>query len=93
MKGRSVARALPLFIRDYFKLDPAFFCSSNILTEALNGDWNFEKREFQTAEEKVENDRLEDLEDEMNAERDFLSLRTINLPWPLTTILYQSKQD
>ena len=34
-EGRSVARALPLFIRDYFKLEPAFFCSSDSLTVAL----------------------------------------------------------
>ena len=69
MEGRSVARDLLLFIWDYFKLNPAFFCSSNILIEALNRDWNFEKREFQTADKKVENERLEDLENEMNAER------------------------
>ena len=70
MEGRSVARGLPLFIRDYFKLEPDFFCSSEALTDALNGDWDFAKREFQTVDEKVENDRLDNLENEMNAERE-----------------------
>ena len=68
MEGRSVARGLPLFIWDQL-LDPAFFCSSNTLTEALNGDCDFKNREFQTVEEEMENDRLDDLENEMNAER------------------------
>lgn len=70
MEGRSVARGLPLFIRDHFKLDPEFFCSSTALADALNGNWDFEKREFQTLEEKVEHDRLDDLENEMNAEQE-----------------------
>ena len=63
-EGRSIARALPLFIRDYFKLEPAFFCSSDSLTVSLNGDWNFLTRVFQTAEEKPKNEGLDNMENE-----------------------------
>ena len=34
-EARSVVRALPLFIRDYFKLDPSFFCSTDAIAEAM----------------------------------------------------------
>ena len=67
-EGRSVARGLPLFIRDHFKLDPAFFCSSASLTEALDGEWSLSSRTFLSAEEKIEFDKLELMEDEINAE-------------------------
>ena len=40
-EGRGVARVLALFIRDHFKLDPIFFCSSDIVTESLQGMWDF----------------------------------------------------
>ena len=67
MEGKSVARGIPILIQDYLNLDSAFFCSFNVLTEVLNGDWNFATREFHITDEKVENYRLEDLENEMNA--------------------------
>ena len=67
-EGRSVARGMPLFIRDHFKLDPAFFCSSEALTEALDGVWDNKKRFFLSSEEKIEGDRLDDMEDQANAE-------------------------
>ena len=66
-EGRSVARGLPLFIRDYFRLEPAFFCTSAALTEALEGDWNYDTRKFLSAQEKMEIDRLDDMEEEVNA--------------------------
>ena len=34
-EARGVARGLLLFIRDFYKLDPNFFCSSNSVSEAL----------------------------------------------------------
>ena len=66
-EGRSVARGLPHFIRDHFKLEPAFFCTSMALTEAMEGDWNMATRKFLSAQEKMEVDRLEDMEGEVNA--------------------------
>ena len=68
MEGRSVARGMPLFIRDHLKLDPSFFCNSSALTEALEGDWDFKQRKFLSAEEKIEGDRLDEMENEANAE-------------------------
>ena len=66
-EGRSVARGLPHFIRDYFKLEPDFFCTSTALTEAMEGDWTFATRKFLSAQEKIETDRLEDMDGEVNA--------------------------
>ena len=63
---KSVARCLPLFIRDIFKLKPAFFCSSYFLTEALMGSWNFNKFIFMTKEDKIEFEILEEMEEKMN---------------------------
>ena len=68
LEGRGVARGLPLFIRDYYKLDPAFFCSSEALTDAMEGSWTFSTRQFLTAQEKMEIDRLDEMEMEINAE-------------------------
>lgn len=43
MEGHSGAHGLPLFIRDHFKREPAFFYSSTALTEALEGEWDYKK--------------------------------------------------
>ena len=67
-EGRSVARGLPLFIRDHYQLDPAFFCSSEALTDSLGGSWNYDTRIFISAHEKMEVDRLDEMEMEVNAE-------------------------
>ena len=40
IEGKSVARCLSLFIRDFFTLKPVFFCLSDFLTEALMGSWD-----------------------------------------------------
>ena len=63
-----------MFIRDHFKLDPAFFCTSDALTTALNGEWDFDSRQFISAEEKIESDKLDLMESEAQAEYEpFLS--------------------
>ena len=67
-EGRSVARGLPCFIKDYFQLDPAFFCTSDALSESLAGSWDYASRRFLSAQEQMEVDRLEDMEAEVNAE-------------------------
>jgi len=67
-EGRSIARGLPLFIRDHFILDPAFFCTSEAITDALDGDWNFELRKFLSSDERIERENLDLMEDEVNAE-------------------------
>ena len=67
-EGRSVARGMPLFIRDHLKLDPAFFCNSTALTEAMEGEWDYQHRKFLSSDEKIEGDRLDAMEDEANAE-------------------------
>ena len=69
-EARGVARGLPLFIRDFFKLDPSFFCSSESLTIALEGFWDYSKRIFLTAEEKDETEKLDNLESELTAQRE-----------------------
>ena len=67
-EGRSVARGLPCFIKDYFKLEPTFFCTSDALSESLAGSWDYASRTFLSAQEKMEVDRLDDMEAEVNAE-------------------------
>ena len=69
-EGRSIARGLPLFIRDYFKLDPAFFCSSGSIAQALEGEWNPKTRTFLSASEKIEDDKLDVIESMALAEKD-----------------------
>ena len=54
----GVARVLPLFMRDHFKLDPIFFCSLDIVTESVQRMWDFEKRIFFTEDKRLENERL-----------------------------------
>ena len=55
-EGRSVARGLPCFIRDYFQLDPAFFCTSDALSESLAGSWDYASRIFLSTQERMEVD-------------------------------------
>jgi hypothetical protein len=69
-EGRSIARALPLFIRDYFKLDPAFFCSSGAIAQAMEGVWDYKTRNFLSATEKIEDDKLDVIESLALAEKD-----------------------
>ena len=69
-EARSVANALPLFIRDYFKLEPSFFCSSDCLAEALAGDWDPVKRVFLTLEEKEEIEKFSEIERTITASND-----------------------
>ena len=69
-EARSVARGLPLFIRDYFKLDPKFYCSSDTMVEALAGEWDFEKRIYLTQEEKEEKEKFAHLVDTMTATKE-----------------------
>ena len=69
-EGRSITRGLPLFIRHRFQLDPAFFCSSEALTGALEGEWDYNSRKFLSANEKLETDKLEAMKSEALAEYD-----------------------
>ena len=69
-EARSVVRALPLFIKDYFGLEPSFFCSSDAIADAMEGDWNYDLRTFLTLEEKDEQDKFEDMEDMVNATKE-----------------------
>ena len=57
-EARNVARALPLFIRDHYKLEPTFFCNSNTVAECMEGEWDYKKRTFSTIEEKNEQDKF-----------------------------------
>ena len=66
-EARSVTRGFDLFIRDRFQLDPAFFCSSNLLAHTLEGYWDSVKRVFLSTDEKKELDKLDGLEDEVTA--------------------------
>ena len=66
-EARSVANALPLFIRDFFNLEPSFFCSSDCIAEALAGDWDPDKRLFLTLEEKEEKEKFSEIEKTITA--------------------------
>ena len=37
-EGKSVVRAIANFIKETLKLDPNFYCTSNLVTVSLNGD-------------------------------------------------------
>ena len=63
-----MARGLPLCIRDHFNLDPYFFCSSDSITEALNWDWDFSARKYLSSKKRIERDRLDEMDDKVNAE-------------------------
>ena len=67
-EGKSVTCGLPLFIRNPFKLDPVFFCNSESLTEALDGELDFEVRSYLSLENKVDFDRPNLMEDKINTE-------------------------
>ena len=69
-EGRSIARGLPLFIRDHFQLDPTFCCASEALTSTLEGEWDYNSRKFLSANEKLETDKLEAMVSEALAEYD-----------------------
>ena len=42
-EARSVAQGMTIFIKDHFKLDTSFFCSSELFTTAEEGYWNYKK--------------------------------------------------
>ena len=69
-EARSVARALPFFIRDHFKLEPEYYCGSEAIEECHDGVWDFKKRSFLTMEEKDERDKFTHLVDTVTAERE-----------------------
>ena len=56
-----------------FKLDPAFFCYLESITEALEGDWKYVARTFLSCKEEMEADRLDQMEDKsMPSQRSIL---------------------
>ena len=68
-EGRSVARGLPLFIKDFSKIDPVFFCDSGFLAESFQGEWCYSARTFYLQMKKRKGiDRLNTVEDHANAE-------------------------
>ena len=69
-EARSVARALPLFIRDYYKLEPTFFCDTNEVTSCLEGEWDYKTRTFLTFDEKEEKEKFDQLIDTVTAEKE-----------------------
>ena len=69
-EARSIARALPLFIRDHYKLDPLYFCGPDFLSECLAGEWDIKSRSFLTLEEKDEKNKFAHLIDTVTAERE-----------------------
>ena len=69
-EARSVARGLPLFIRDYFKLKASYFCNSDEMTKCLEGEWKFAERSFLTLEEKDEQAKFSHLLDTVTAVRE-----------------------
>ena len=65
-EARGVARGLPLFMRDFYKLDPCFFCSSESVSEALEETWVGKTRTFLTKDKTDEMIKLDNL-DNLNA--------------------------
>ena len=61
-EARGVARGLPLFIRNFYKLDPCFFFSSKTVLEALKGSWSDKNRTLLTKDEAVDMVKLDDLD-------------------------------
>ena len=68
-EARSIARGLPLFIRDHFKLDPLYFCGTEVMAECLEGEWDSKTRSFLTLEEKDERNKFAHLIDTITADQ------------------------
>ena len=66
-EATSVARALPHFITSYFKLNPASFCSSDLIASTKSGHWDSTKRIYLSEEDAIEKSKLEALESSMIA--------------------------
>ena len=66
-EGRSVSRAIACFIKDNLEVDPAFYCTSQLIADSLNGEWDNKQRIFLTEEEKAEKEKLGYLEVTMKA--------------------------
>ena len=66
-EGRSVVRGLPCFIQETLLLEPSFYCSSDLLSAAVRGEWDNAKRSFVSEGEKLEQKQLSWLNDCMLA--------------------------
>ena len=67
-EGRSVARALPLFIQEEYNKSAKHFCNDALLASAKEGFWNRDTRCFETIAEREENDRLQTMKDHAHAD-------------------------
>ena len=67
-EGRSVARALPMFIQEEFNKSAKHFCDDELLSSANEGFWNRHTRCFETIAEREENERLETMKDHAHAD-------------------------
>ena len=73
MEARSVVRGLPLFIRDQFKIEPSFCCSSGLIANVLQGSWNLSTRRYTSQDEAEQQDKFGLLTEEMAPKEQFIS--------------------
>ena len=69
LEARSVASALPLFIRDHFKLSPASYCTSSQISAAQAGKWDFKQRIYQSENEVACHDHKLYIEAQIRAQK------------------------
>ena len=69
LEARSVASALPLFIRDHFKLSPRSYCTSSQLSAAEAGKWDFKQRIYQSENEVACHDHKFSIEAQIRARK------------------------
>ena len=58
MEARSVVRGLPFFIRDQFKIEPSFCCSSSLIANVLQGSWILSTRKYTSQDEIEQQDKF-----------------------------------
>ena len=64
-EATGILRALPLFLRDFFKIPEDSlnkYCRSSHIVEAKNGTWDFPSRSFLDKDETVEREVIEQLQ-------------------------------
>ena len=66
-EGRSVARAIACFIEETLEMDASFYCSSDLIADCYNGEYDNSKRTFLTEGEKAKNKKLDYLQEAMVA--------------------------
>ena len=90
-EGRSVARAIACFIEETLEMDASFYCSSDLIADGYNGEYDNSKRTFLTEGEKAENEKLDYFQEAMVAINVAFISVALSKPWLLRTIVWPQR--